>query len=503
MNKEGSAMSSSAKISYILNSNDPPNELEARSIYDLMITGLIQRTVLDAQIDSAALLPSQEALIKERDALDCQISEYQACLSIIRHIPTEILSLIFAFAVDIPRDSSSHKQIIWTISHVCARWRTITLSQPALWAVVNIDLSGMGDRSRFRLGTQLRRSGKSPLNITFSCIPPGEPCEEADLLNMLVDHCLRWNTFALSYYREGLHWNIQSIRGRLPVLRELAISEEQRNDIRPLDYFQVAPQLRHASVLMGASLKTVKLPFPQLLRYKGTDNWNGHIAVLRIASNLVDCALDVEYITKTPGPFTRVWLPRLHRLAVTNSKFLDYLEAPGLQEFHFSGPTSAVVSFLQRMPCKLQKIFFHDCHSSNPPPDFPPLLRAAPTITDMGVQFGDGVHARDLFSLLAVPAGGTDCEIPLVESLSICTRRLRYNADLDLTDPFLDMVESRWRTGALRSVSVSSEWRRLLARMETLRDQGLKITHKETYRLLLDMTPPHLRLEYGLRNTAI
>ncbi|KAJ6582058.1 hypothetical protein B0H19DRAFT_1117441 [Mycena capillaripes] len=499
------------RVSALLDSNEAPSESEARSIHDLLSTARAEKARFnDAEITTAGHISTGNA------QLDTLILKCGAALSPLRQIPTEILSLIFTFAIVLPRGTPSRQVALWSISQVCRLWRAILLSRPSLWATVNLDLLLRPDESCFRLETQLERSGQLPLRVTLNYVPRATARRKQlmnirKLINTVVEHCGRWEKLEISFPMDGDHWFLDCIRGQLPSLRELSIKlyaylhdveDDREENIHSRDgysceYFEHAPSLREVSVIWDKFPAQVRLPFPQLLQYRGTDTWDGHVMNLRSASNLVDCALNLKGAISIPE--TRLSLPHLHRLAVTTSKFLDCLDAPALRELHCSGPTGHIASFLQaqRLPCELQKLFIHNCRKSSAP-DFGSLLYATPTLAHLGVQFTDLDLCKDLYSLLTLSTSTTE-----LKTLSVCLPRYLpagCNCCIDVDCRFVDMLESRWRSGALHSVSysgiVSME---CLNRMAHLRDQGLKLkvtVNRKASTLLLDMTPDHLRLNY-------
>lgn len=493
------------RISTLLDSNEIPSESEARCIQGLLSTGRARRVRFHAELTATnhtVTSAFRDKLISELDALDRQLSKYKAALSPLRQLPTEIISLIFTYAIRLPRGDPSRDLALWTIGQVCTRWRAVALSQPLLWTIVDLDLSGGPDKSRFRLETQLQRSREFPLRITLRCSVMDHYRKEKKLINMLVEHCSRWETFEMSFPTERQAGFLNStIPRRFPLLRELnfrvypTFDPSLRDDESSFvcEYFEDAPNLRTV-VVDCRFVETIKVPFPQLLRYRGTNTWGGHLSNLRSACNLVDCALNIKGVGNLPA--MKISLLHLHRLAVTNSLFLDCLDAPALQELHCSGPTSHIVSFLQSVPCKLQKLFLHECAGTWPPPDFGPLLRAVPMLAHLGIQFIDPFYSKELYSLLILP---TTAEMVHLKTISICLQRLRH-ASVDPTGLFMDMLESRWRAGSLRSVDFCGYFpSRYASRMDRLRDEGLKVVlDNTTYKLLLDMTPPHLQLHYNI-----
>ncbi|KAH7906243.1 hypothetical protein BJ138DRAFT_654227 [Hygrophoropsis aurantiaca] len=101
------------------------------------------------------------------------------------------------------------------VSHVCKHWRTVALSTPALWTVINI---GPIERSALeRVQCLVERSKGLPVSIRIDCEPPDDEDSEDDadspgggdpkpislndlnaLLDILVPHVQRWRTFELS-----------------------------------------------------------------------------------------------------------------------------------------------------------------------------------------------------------------------------------------------------------------------------------------------------------------
>ncbi|KAJ7656498.1 hypothetical protein DFH06DRAFT_1199746 [Mycena polygramma] len=503
-------------ISALLHSNEAPKEPEARSIQDLLATASAEKARWIAELGAIAATSSQKNHILQLDAL---IAKCEGALSPLRQIPTEILSLIFFFAIAVPRRTPSRTVAVWTVSHVCRLWHAILLSQPALWAVVNLDLLLRPDESCLRLATQLEHSGQLPLHVTLNYVDMETRTKETSnsrkLTHLLLEQSWRWETLAISFPMAGDNWFLPRIRGRVPLLRGLSMKlyaspvsdtdfEVPQPDDGPLfgpiyscEYFDVAPSLREVSIFWDRSPVRVSLPFSQLLQYRGTDTWDGHLSNLHSASNLVDCALTLKDHGAALTP--RILLPHLDRLAITTSTFLEYLEAPVLRELHCSGPVVDIVSFLQREPCDLETLFIHNCRQLSAA-DLRPLLHAIPTLTHLGVQFA-GMHVcRDLCSLLVLPGIAAH-----LKTLSVCFLRYlpagsQLDYAVDVQDLFMDMLESRWRSGSLHLLNFSGFLPgESIRRMDHLRDQGLKVTiSSKASTLLLDMTPDHLRLNYIL-----
>ncbi|KAJ7705180.1 hypothetical protein B0H16DRAFT_703918 [Mycena metata] len=395
--------------------------------------------------------------------------------------------------IAIPRDEScdiNEDLALWKIGQVCSRWRAILWSRPSLWTVIDLDLSRWQDASCARLETQLQCSEQLPLRVTLSWGTK----EDSQLVNMLVEQCIRWEKLSINLSEEADDWLLHQVRGRLPLLRELEVSTcptspgdgysyPEQEDYW-CDYFEVAPKLQRADVSWDQAPLTIKLPFQQLLQYRGAD-----LQDLKSAYNLTDCALERVTLALPPPAIS---LPGLRRLSLSNSTYLDFIEAPVLQELYCIGPTLPITSFLQRHPNTLRKLFIRDYGSVRLAPDFGPLLQAASTLAHLGVRFIDWDHARRLYSLLTLPPAAVD----MLASITICAQRLKSGVETDFDGLFMHMLESRRRAGILRSVNFSGYLTdKYASRMEGLRGNGVKITlYRKTDNLLYDLTPAHLRL---------
>ncbi|KAJ7117468.1 hypothetical protein C8R44DRAFT_626721, partial [Mycena epipterygia] len=117
-----------------LDTNNPPDEIQLESIRDFLSSACAHMTLLDAKI--ASLRSSLDKLVKEDQALDIEICRHKGGVSPLRHMPTEIISLIFTFTL--PPHVPGAQSAPWTVSAVCARWRTIALSQPYFWNSIYI-----------------------------------------------------------------------------------------------------------------------------------------------------------------------------------------------------------------------------------------------------------------------------------------------------------------------------------------------------------------------------
>ncbi|KAJ7752783.1 hypothetical protein DFH07DRAFT_774308 [Mycena maculata] len=462
--------------SEILETNDPPAESQIPSIRDFISRARAQKIILNEQI---ALLQSSldktvdnvDKLLAERESLDIQIHKHEGALSPLRRMPIEILSLIFTYTM--PPYRRYAESAPWRVSAVCARWRTIALSQPCFWTTIVIDRFRPTDR--LSLETQLSRTGNLPLHIAFDCedVTIFEP-EEKQFLDIIVQYSVRWETVALNGPEE-LYSSIQKhIQRRLPMLRTLTIEMFFQTDFPAsdlLDMFACAPNLEAAFVNreMWSCPVTMELPWFQLSRYGASDTWNGHLHALRSCCNLVECTLDIRVDNESTPSGTLTQLPHLLRLSLSHHGFLACLETPSLTELYCHCKVHQDLPLLFRLP-RLEKLVIM---GGGALPNLAGIVRAVPTIKFLGFLSPLPVDLVRNF------LGSGSKLAPALESVA-------FQLEDDALDDLITPIESSdWEAARLRSITlVSSQWPpspTILHRTELLRDRGMDITISRDY----------------------
>ncbi|KAJ7631302.1 hypothetical protein DFH06DRAFT_1479980 [Mycena polygramma] len=443
----------------ILETNDAPFESQVPFLRDFVSRGRTRMIVLEYEM--ALLQASLDKLAEERDGLDIEIRKHEGALSPLRRTPTEILSLVFSFTLS--PDEEYVEPAPWTLSAVCARWRATVISQPCLWTSINLDHS-RELTSIFRLEAQLRRSGELPLEIEFSTEDTAlfTP-EDVHRLRLVCRHARRWKILDISGPEE-LFTELQGlIQDPLALLWELTIEMQYESDEIPsLKMFTDAPLLQRVTVNKGlwAFPVAMELPWSQLLRYVGSNTWDGHLGELSIATNLVDCSLELTDDEPSAVSTTPIVLPNLLRLFLSvHPAFLECLDTPALLELYCECATP-VLAFLHRQRCKIKKLVLWE---SSTPPDGTELTRiveAGPTVTTLALPFSVPVQFILNFSRPTMAPA-------LEHFLTVVSED---------HDHFTRAIESRWQAGHLKSVKIllpliSSN---MFERMELLQDRGLK-----------------------------
>ncbi|THU92377.1 hypothetical protein K435DRAFT_613542, partial [Dendrothele bispora CBS 962.96] len=119
------------------------------------------------------------SLKHKRANLKRYLANYSSLLSPIRHLPPEILTLVFLFLCREPINEfdNSNLNIVlpaFNLSRVCATWRQVALNTPAIWSNVLFDLKKrFCFQKKIKLTSSfirlwLERSSQVPLNLTLS-----------------------------------------------------------------------------------------------------------------------------------------------------------------------------------------------------------------------------------------------------------------------------------------------------------------------------------------------
>ncbi|KAJ7180807.1 hypothetical protein C8R46DRAFT_593926 [Mycena filopes] len=423
------------------------------------------------------------------------IQTHESCLCCML---TEILSLIFDFTA-LPRGPTT-QTAPWTVSAVCARWRTIAISQPHFWTFIDLRSPLRTSMSLTRLKIQLARSGELPLDVQFSMLSPELKAIDSELLEALCAASGRWGTLSLEGTDE-LYTEIgELMEYPLALLREVKVRMFERRDDGPLDIFHDAPLLQ--TVVANKSQDVWRVPLPmtlpyaQLLRYGGSNTWDGHLDLLCNASNLVDCTLEIQRLGRTALP--RIHLPNLQRLSLSQPAFLEGLETPALLELYcgFASP-SPLLPFLRRQSCRLRKLVLWERWDWTAPDsdasELTHIIDAVPTLTELGLLIP--LPAAFAWDLNARPDMA-----PALECISTFSGMGRAEDDDESYEQhLLQALEWRWAGGRLKRARVYMYERPefsagILNRIERLRAQGMEFM-VSGYSLFDDLVPVEFQIE--------
>ncbi|KAJ7464485.1 hypothetical protein FB451DRAFT_439970 [Mycena latifolia] len=438
----------------IIDTNDPPADSQIPSLRDFISSAQARKIELNSAIDK---------LIQEREALDVEIQKHQGALSPLRRMPTEILSHIFTFTLR-PHHPDA-ESAPWIVSAVCARWRAIVLCQPSFWNSIHIGPAPPKiPASGFRLQTQLPRSEELPLHVIFFCEDAENFTErEMELIDILAQYCARWETASI-YGPEELYSAIEHhLRRQLPLLRKLRLEMFFEDESSSLNLFDDAPELQevYVNTILWNFPIALKVPWPQLLKYGGSNTWGGHLDALRSGLNLVECTL--EFWSNSTDVGTVIQLPHLLRLSLSEPAFLACLDTPALLELHCDQDSDLLALFFRRVPCKLQKLVLRDLNGDLEVSDLTAILDSVPTITYLGFPFLPVGFVHTLYSAPELA--------PALECMS-------FHLQPDIHDELVEALQSPvWQARKLRSLKMTlqSPSPDLLGQFDLIRCRGMEI----------------------------
>ncbi|KAK7024932.1 ABC protein [Favolaschia claudopus] len=485
--------------SNVLETNAIPEETDLPLLCEFLATGRSRMASLSAKIK--LLQSAVETLSGKKNELDLAIRKHEGSLSLSRRLPSEILAFIFQFSV-----AAQPYRAPWIVSAVCARWRSAALSHPRLWASLHYgQLSRGRNQDLLQYETQLFRSGQVPLDVQFivgDWLPEDGLTEvEKSILQLFCNHASRWEAVSL----RGEHWFFahlgQCIQDPFTCLRKIKVevSRMVSDPVITVDIFRDAPLLQEVQAnreLWGAPL-SMALNWTQLARYGGSNTWIGHLHTLQVASNLVDCSLEIQGDFASFEAPTAVLLPHLRRLSLSHPQFLQFLETPSLLELYCDYDANTVNSFIRKQNCTLQKLVMWEC---GVPGDAAILIRLIETLKSLVILC---LLFEPPVEFLEHMSSRVDTLAP---SLTHFSTFLRFPGAMDddgdlVQNHLIQAIESRCPIGRLKSVRLYSiKPLLILDRLEKLKADGLSYAVFDGLRFLsldkvdLEDIPPELTI---------
>ncbi|KAJ6601154.1 hypothetical protein DFH09DRAFT_557679 [Mycena vulgaris] len=125
-------------LAHLLETNDPPLDVEIQTTRGIIADEEKRLRALDEKI--AHLQDLLALCLQQRDDFKENIRRHSSIISPIRQLPAEILCKIFSFTL-LPIDEMTWLMggksfnfgigiSPWVLTHICARWRSISLSFP-------------------------------------------------------------------------------------------------------------------------------------------------------------------------------------------------------------------------------------------------------------------------------------------------------------------------------------------------------------------------------------
>jgi hypothetical protein len=444
----------------LLNSNEPPLDAELPFIESVVLR---HRSRLSNHDDKILRLRAQlERLEQERTPLEADLLRNTAILSPMRRMPPEILAQIFALTLPSDRKVVESGRIDvqdspWILTRVCGRWRTVAIASSFLWSFLSINCDVMVNLSAAYplplLTAHLQRANYLRIHfLAGDCLTQ----YSTTMLQLLVEYSPRCEELYLFVIPDVLPI-IAHLHDRIPLLRKLWLefSEDENLAVREdIDSFCVAPALRDVSLPLQDPKLTVHFPAHRLTRYELNGSWEHHIAILKVATHLIEARICVHEETSLPAPGVIIELCDLRRLHVSQADILNFLRLPALQELGFylgdSGfdVTPHIDLIVERSSCILRRLCVEGVPIAN---TVTGILRNHQAIVELVVILLDDGSSIEADTLITDLSGhnveGVFNVAPQLNGVFFgCQNDNSFDCKL-----YHDMLLSRWKAGALKS----------------------------------------------------
>ncbi|SJL17712.1 uncharacterized protein ARMOST_21272 [Armillaria ostoyae] len=390
------------------------------------------------------------------------LEHHKSVFAPVRRLPRDILLEIFHSVCDsswqdAEKDDSTHDSLdmtgpLWVLGRVCGLWRDILHTSPASWARYVLVKPPFSKHAPEILQAYLERTSEHPLSLVAICHSRNLAEENGEIMSLLVQSSYRWRNACIRTHPHHMH-HLESV-SHFPVLQtiEMEVFDEYGYPVEmSSDVWLKAPQLWQATV-PDHGIHQVRLP-SRITHYSGYIGCVEDLQLLSQLPKLRTCHLLPSIkLSSTAAP---VVMAELRQLYVEHSDTLDLLTAPMLQSLTIvevregSPSSSGIAPFLRRSGCRLESLSM--CAQG-------PLAllsnifssEACSTISHLKLELGPG---WDDISKILAPSSF----LPNLCHLGFCFP-YRYSGHRRTQRlAFLDMIGSRCKAGALKTVKTSFE----------------------------------------------
>ncbi|KZP28614.1 hypothetical protein FIBSPDRAFT_245032 [Athelia psychrophila] len=390
-------------------------------------------------------------------------------------------------------------------SHVCKRWRDLSLSTPIHWAYVSAEVKGVDEEKISRelecAQAWLARSGSCPLTIKVA-YNGNQPAHWKRLMDFFLPCCDRWR-HAKIFSSSKMPADLSSIKDKLPLLEALTLELPQPPKGAP---FGNAPKLRQLKITLcdderdderdeGPGAVFV-FPWSQLTHVKlrfltEQECW----WIMQKLHNVVSLAVgQFAAWGDPPQPhYQMLRLEHLKRLTFqwfkTNSGFAgfhEHLDVPSMTNYCYHdrlGATWSLPSFQsllsRRSSCRLVSVslILHTMEID----DLPLVLQCIPDVSHFDFN-GHSMYVNQVQTLLTA----SPFLLPRLEHLTL-HHDMYFNPHL-----LLAMIESRmvdYRCTRLRKVTISEfyDWRVLDEEVCERLEQLALTVRRETFQMSVSL----------------
>ncbi|KAJ7490977.1 hypothetical protein FB451DRAFT_1552531 [Mycena latifolia] len=446
----------------LMNTNAPPEGAELTFIR--AVVAKTDARLADVENEISRLRDRLQQLEDERTSLGRYQASNKVVLSPLRRMPLEVLAEIFSWTLPSLDDALTRRKFDrshspWVLTQVSSRWRAVALSAPSLWSLIVINGSDLNANSLSMVKTHVERARQ--LKIYFFGSKRKPPNRQIDLFQFLSEHSAQWEELRIRVTSD-IAPLLVILRNRLPSLRRAWIqwkSAEDQTGVQSIDCFQTASALIEIGVFNQYHYVPILLPAQQLTRYCLDAPWNVHAGILELSQSLVEAHIVVNFEDETwPENEDIVNLMCLLRLYISNTRILNYLRTPALQEItaevrENDEPIHRLRPFLVRSSCNLRRLCLYGTPGADATTE---ILLTAPSIVELGILIdqpeGRG-EVAPLMSHLMHISGST----PVAPRLRHLFFGCEENSSMDY-ELYLKMLQSRWKAAGYALEAASLLW---------------------------------------------
>ena len=346
-----------------------------------------------------------------------QIDEPETDFDLINRLPNETLCAIF----DEGRRSKTAREGSWliSVSHVCRRWREVTIYSPFLWTDIYFGPRLLSPNASKYTQACMQRSQNCPLDVTLR-FGDGAPLRDqqimaaarlADHLHIIIPHINRWRTLDVHvYHHKSLPQLFGLLPGRATNLKQVRIVLERHAGGNFYhEVFRDGTPMLVSVELRGISFALCKFPLAQLTSLTLTRSDRAlspseFRSVLTSSLSLRDLSLYGDIASPGQEPWPLIQIPSL--ISLTLSPGSDTLFAhlctalvvPALESLtfqHFSSESIRIfVESIRPYPTKYPRLRLLELRSVEHQPSsamtqIVDLLEQSPMITELSlISFG-------------------------------------------------------------------------------------------------------------------
>ncbi|KAF7345523.1 ABC protein [Mycena venus] len=450
----------------LLNGNTPPEDSETTFIHSIVSDADARLACIDDEISK---LQKRVKQLKEKRAL---VSSYRTqnngILSPLRRMPPEVLGEIFLWTLPTSTEKLERSKFYladspWVLTHICSRWRAISVSIPSLWSLIIIDYCAQPHPTYPLSLVEVQIQRAQNLKIHFYGGETNDSRPQIETFQFLSQHSSRWEDLSLGLTSKLVPF-LPALRGRIQSLKRLWIqwsSPESQTVTEAIDCFESAPALVDFAVFNEYSFVPIAHPTHQLTRYELDCPWAEHRRILKLAPNLVEVRVVIRFDSEPwPDVDAVINLPYLRRLYVSSSDALNYLRAPALEGLSLWVDVDTLLphleSFRDRSACSLRRLSlkgFPNAYTTTK------ILEQLPSITELAIAIdnSDASEGADLI-MSALTVSHTPGSTVVAPHLRFLLLGCELDGSVDYT-AYLEMLKSRWTAEncALNAATLAAE----------------------------------------------